>query len=116
MSAIQQIKKLAGESVVYGFSGVLIRFVGLLMLPLLSKALSPAEYGMIGMYSSTFYTTFLFVVFAMDSATYRHYFDSGNDEATKKSTIATWYYFQLATSVTLSLFYLIIHYYSKFTF
>ncbi|WP_118952452.1 lipopolysaccharide biosynthesis protein [Taibaiella helva] len=103
MSAIQHIKKLAGESVVYGLSGILIRFVGLLMLPLLSKALSPAEYGIIGMYSSSFYMTFLFVVFAMDSATYRYYFDSGNDEATKRNTLATWYYFQLATSVILAL-------------
>lgn len=103
MSVIAQLKKLAGESVVYGLSGVLSRFVGLFLLPLYAKVLSPSEYGIMGMYNSSFFTIFAFVVFAMDSATYRYYFDSNNAEKLKKSTIATWYYFQITVSITLAI-------------
>jgi O-antigen/teichoic acid export membrane protein len=92
------LKKLLSDSMVYGLSGIMAKFVGFLLLPLYSKILSPADYGVLGLYNSSFFLLFVFLVFGMDSATFRFYYD--NDEVEHQmATTATWVWFQLGLSL-----------------
>ncbi len=45
------ISRLAKGSLVYGLGGMLQRFIGLLLLPLFTRELSPAEYGVVALIS-----------------------------------------------------------------
>ncbi len=101
MSISKHIKKLAGESAVYGVAGIFSRFANLFLFPFYSKVLTPAEYGIIGMYNSTFLFSFVMVCFAMDSATFRFYFDANNEITHQKKTFSNWFFFQLFLSVLL---------------
>ena len=42
-------RRLAGASLIYGLGGILSRMVSLLLLPLLTRYLTPADYGVIAM-------------------------------------------------------------------
>jgi len=99
LSISKQIKRLAGESAVYGIAGIFSRFVNLFLFPFYSKVLPPAEYGIIGMYNSTFLFCFVAVCFAMDSATFRFYFDANNEIKHQKKTFSNWFFFQLFLSL-----------------
>lgn len=101
MSISKQIKKLAGESAIYGVAGIFSRFVNLFLFPFYSKVLPPSEYGIIGMYNSTFLFFFVMVCFGMDSATFRFYFDANNEIRHQKKTFSNWFFFQLFLSLTL---------------
>jgi O-antigen/teichoic acid export membrane protein len=43
------VRRLGGAAVVYGLGGVLSRMVGMLMLPFLTKYLTPTDYGIVAM-------------------------------------------------------------------
>lgn len=105
MNIAKQIKKLAGESVIYGIAGVFSRFISLFLFPVYSKILAPSEYGIMGMYNSTFFFIVVLVCFAMDSATFRFFFDSHEKHLNQKKTFSNWFFFQLGLS---ALFILII--------
>jgi len=45
------ITKLAKSSIVYGIGGMLQRFMGLLLLPFFTRALTPADYGVVALIS-----------------------------------------------------------------
>lgn len=44
-----ELKRLASGSVVYGIGGILQRFIGLLLLPFFTRALTPEDYGVIAL-------------------------------------------------------------------
>jgi O-antigen/teichoic acid export membrane protein len=104
LSTLKQIKRLVGESVVYGIAGIFTRFVSLFLFPFYSRVLLPNEYGVLGMYNATFFFLFLFATFSMDSAAYRFYFDSDNSSIQHKKIISNWFLFQLSVSIGLLIF------------
>ncbi|MEP6595164.1 MAG: oligosaccharide flippase family protein, partial [Ginsengibacter sp.] len=117
MSISKQIKRLAGESAIYGVAGIFSRFVNLFLFPFYSKVLPPAEYGIIGMYNSTFLFFFVIVSFAMDSATFRFYFDANNEIENQRKTFSNWFFFQLFLSLLLCSFILVANnFWSSFIF
>ena len=65
------IKKLAGETAIYGLSSILGRFLNYLLVPLYTRALAPAEYGVVSEFYA--YSAFLMVVlgYRMESAFFR---------------------------------------------
>jgi O-antigen/teichoic acid export membrane protein len=91
------IKKLLSDSVVFGLSGILARVIGFILLPLYSKVLLPADYGLLGLYNSSFYLLFVLLVFGLDNATYRFFFDKGAPQ-NEEATVSTWFWTQMAIS------------------
>jgi O-antigen/teichoic acid export membrane protein len=67
-----ELRRLGTETVIYGFSTVVARFLNFLLLPLYTHQLSPAEYGVVGaLYSYIAFGNILFVR-GLDFAYMRH--------------------------------------------
>jgi len=92
------IKQLAGESIVYGLSGIINKFISVFLVPLYTRILLPSDYGVLNLVNTTFYFVAIFVVFALDNSAARWFYDSDNTEERKKP-IATWFWVQLIISV-----------------
>ena len=50
---LRYIRQLAGESFIYGLSGAVSALVGLFLLPLYTKQLAPADYGVLELVVTT---------------------------------------------------------------
>jgi len=94
------IKQLLGESAIYGISSMLSRFIGIFLVPLYTRVLAPAEYGTLNLVNSTFYFVLVLAVFALDNSSARWYYDT-DDINDRKTTIASWFWFQLVSSLIL---------------
>ncbi len=97
------IKKLAGETAIYGLSSIVGRFLNYLLVPLYTRTLPPSEYGIsIELYS---YAGFLMVMFSyrMESAFFRF----GHPVADRERTYSTAMWSLLtSTSVLMALLFL----------
>jgi O-antigen/teichoic acid export membrane protein len=69
---VQKLRELLSDTLVYGISSVLARFINYLLVPLYTDVFSPAKYGIIGLAYAGI--TFLNVVFTfgMESAYLRY--------------------------------------------
>ncbi len=78
------IKKLAGETAIYGLSSIVGRFLNFLLLPLYSRVLLPGEYGVVTDLYAT--SAFLMVIYSyrMESAFFRF----GTPAADRESTFS----------------------------
>lgn len=65
------IKKLAGQTAIYGIPGILGRILGYLLVPLYTRVFAPGEYGTVNVFYS--YASFLMVVltYGMETAFFR---------------------------------------------
>jgi|KBSSwiStaDraftv2_1062776.scaffolds.fasta_scaffold10514_4 O-antigen/teichoic acid export membrane protein len=99
------IKQLAGESIVYGLSGIINKFISVFLVPLYTRILLPSDYGVLNLVNTTFYFVAIFVVFALDNSAARWFYDSDNTEERKKP-IATWFWVQLIISVFICLLFI----------
>jgi O-antigen/teichoic acid export membrane protein len=93
------IKKLAGQTVVYGFGTIFPRFLNYLLTPILTRAFLPAEYGI---NSKLFaYIAFLNIVFTYGMETTFFNFNSKRDD--KQAVYSTALISLITSSVVLSL-------------
>lgn len=99
---MSKIKQLFGDTLVYGISSVITRFVNLLLLPLYTKILTPDDYGVLNIINTTFSLTWLIALMALDSAFYVYFHDK-KDEQFRKSLIATWFWAQITVSTFFAL-------------
>lgn len=81
---------------------MLTKLIGIFLVPLYTRLLTPADYGSLNLVNSTFYFIIVLAIFSLDSAAARWYYDTENIDD-RKSTISSWFWFQLATSVILCL-------------
>lgn len=103
MTTIKFIKQLTGETVIYGLSSALTRMISIFLVPLYTLVFSPSEYGIIAIIASFDGLITTFVVLGMDNASARWYYDESNTELfNKKQVMSTWFWFQLAVSVLIS--------------
>jgi len=82
------IKKLAGETALYGLSSIVGRFLNYLLVPLYTRTLIPAEYGVSNELSA--YAGFLMVIFSyrMESAFFR--FGTPLEDRERSYSTAVW--------------------------
>jgi O-antigen/teichoic acid export membrane protein len=93
---LSSIKKLAGQTAIYGVSSILGRFLNYLLVPLHTALFMKSQYGVITeMYS---YVSFLAVLlmYGMETAYFRY---SSKEGADKESVYTTVIYSLIATSV-----------------
>lgn len=94
---IKQIKQLAGDSLIYGISGVVTRMIGIFLIPIYTRIFVPKDYGIINLINTTFFLIGILVVCALDNATGRWFYDSIDKEDHKKS-FGAWFWWQLILS------------------
>ena len=77
----EALRHLTGESLIYGIGQVSGRAVNLLLVPVLTRALTPQAYGVADLVLAYSQTALLVLVFGMDSALARHFYDEPDREA-----------------------------------
>jgi O-antigen/teichoic acid export membrane protein len=97
VSLAQRLRSLAGESVVYGLSGVIARFQSVLFVPIYTRLFAPADYGVMSLINSSIAVVSIFVVLGLDNSAHRWFWES-EDPADRRTTIASWVWCQLATA------------------
>jgi O-antigen/teichoic acid export membrane protein len=94
MNTGKPIRQLAGETAVYGLSGVVAQLVNVFLFPLFAKTLTLSQYGLI-----TYITAFsglvgTFVILGLDSASARFYYDS-QDTVRRRQVVGSWFWCQM---------------------
>lgn len=96
-----QITRLAQHSAIYGLGGLVSRFVALLLLPLYTRYLTPADYGAVETLVALAAILATILRLGIASAFFRFYFDS-TDPAHRLRVVRTSFWFTM-TMATLGL-------------
>jgi len=102
MSLREQLKRLTGESVIYGLGQVSGRAVQLILVPVLTRALTPGAYGVSELVFAYLQTAVLVLVLGMDSALARFFYQEPHREA-RVRMVSTSLTFRLVTGTLVSL-------------
>ena len=100
MRTTKLIKQLAGESAVYGLSGVVNHLVAVLLLPIYTRLFTRAEVGTLSLIDVTATLAMSVAVLGLDSAAARWFYDL-DDETDRRKTIASWFWCQLVMNLLL---------------
>jgi len=92
-----RLKELLRHSAIYGLGSIVARVVGVLLLPLYTRYLSPSDYGLIETLVALSAVLTALVAQAMKSAFFRFYFDSAEPER-RLLVVRTAFWYVLAAS------------------
>ncbi len=81
MSIRDSLKRLSGDSLVYGLGQVGGKVVNLLLVPVLTRVLVPQQYGVADLVTAYSASALLVLVFGMDSALARFFYEQPDREA-----------------------------------
>ncbi|MEX0674335.1 MAG: lipopolysaccharide biosynthesis protein [Gaiellaceae bacterium] len=96
----ERLKELLRHSALYGLGNLVARLVSVALLPLYTRYLTPADYGLIETLVALAAVLTALVAQAMKSAFFRFYFDSADDERRRRVILtAFWYVMGAATGV-----------------
>jgi O-antigen/teichoic acid export membrane protein len=99
---LKYIKQLAGDSLIYGISGIVTKMIGIFLVPIYTRLFLPKDYGIINLINTTFFLLSILIVCALDNSAARWFFDSTEEADHKKSFGAyIWFQFFLAFIVAL---------------
>src|SRR5688500_1303604 len=87
------MKELARHSAVYGFGSLVSRFIAVLLLPVYTRYLSPADYGLIETLIALSAVLTVLLAAGVKSAFFRFYFDDED----KRRVIRTSFWFTMAS-------------------
>ncbi len=94
---IERLKELARHSAVYGLGSIIARILGVLLLPLYTRYLTPGDYGLIETLVALSAVLAALVAQGMKSAFFRFYFDSP-EESRRLLVVRTAFWYVLAAS------------------
>lgn len=95
------IRKLFGETLIYGLAGVLTTLTGVILVPIFTRVFSPTDYGVISLITSLMALASIFVVLALDSASHVWYWDT-KDRLDRVTTIASWAWCQIVVAASIA--------------
>lgn len=101
MSLRDQLRRLGGESVVYGLGQVLGRVVNLALVPILTRVLARDEFGLNDLLLGYSQSVLLVLVFGMDAALARFFYDEPDREA-RLRMVSSSFVFRLVSGGTLA--------------
>jgi O-antigen/teichoic acid export membrane protein len=90
----EQLRRLAHHSVIYGLGGIVSRILAVLLLPLYTSYLSPADYGRIETLVAGAAVLVILLRMGISSAFFRFYFDS-KDRAHRLVVVRTSFWFTI---------------------
>lgn len=91
MSSLKLFKQLAGDSFVYGISGIITRFVAVFLVPVYTRIFTPEDYGVISLISNIFALLGILIILGMDNSMARWYYDE-EDETSRKISLNTFFW------------------------
>lgn len=92
-----RLKSIASESVIYGLSGIVSRFLTLFLVPIYTRVFTPTDYGVLSLVTSSISVVGIFVVLGLDGAAHRWFWDA-EDSLDRRRSIASWAWCQLAVA------------------
>jgi len=96
----EKFKQLGRESLIYGVSGMVQKFIAVLLVPLYWNVFLTSEMGHLTLVVTVITLLSSFAVLGMDSAAHT-WFWQNDDEEDRKTTMATWFWCQMAVSLLL---------------
>src|SRR5947208_1871025 len=94
---IERLKELLRHSAIYGLGSIVARVLGVLLLPLYTRYLSPSDYGLIETLVALSAVLTALVAQGMKSAFFRFYFDSA-EPARRHLVVRTAFWYVMAAS------------------
>ena len=88
MSSVSLLKKLGSESLVYGASGMITRFISVFLTPIYTGIFAPSDYGTASLVLTLFGLLSIIVILSLDNSVARWYYDN-EDDADRKITLNT---------------------------
>jgi O-antigen/teichoic acid export membrane protein len=98
VSLLSNIKRLLSDSVIYGLSGVLTRFISVFLTPIYTRIYTPDDYGVISILTNGYILVSIILVFSLDASTGRWFYDTNSVDKRKK-VINTWIWFYFFSSL-----------------
>jgi len=95
-----KFKQLGKESLIYGVSGMLQKFIAVLLVPLYWNVFPPEEVGRQALVVTVITLLGTFAVLGMDSAAHAWFWQTDSMED-QRTTMATWFWCQLTASLLL---------------
>jgi O-antigen/teichoic acid export membrane protein len=95
---IERFKFLAKSSIVYGIGGVLGTLIGVFLTPVLTRVLSPADYGTIDLVSAVTNIVLIFMIVGLDAAMMVHYYET-KDPGHQKTILTSAFFFMVGLSI-----------------
>ena len=99
---LERLKELFRHSAIYGLGSIVARMLGVLLLPLYTRYLSPSDYGLIETLVALSAVLTALVAQAMKSAFFRFYFDSAELERRLLVVRTAFWYVLAASTLTLT--------------
>jgi O-antigen/teichoic acid export membrane protein len=96
-----QFKQLGKESLIYGVSGMLNKFIAIFLVPVYTNVLTEDEFGLQGLLVAVLTLAAMVAVLGMDSAAHNWYWQT-EDEGDRRKTVSSWFWCQLAASLLLA--------------
>lgn len=93
------LRRLLGESAVYGLGGVANRAFAILLVPIYARALGTEDYGIVALLTTTLTVTSLVATLALPQAFFRAYLKEARDAAEREDVLRTMVGLRLVTSV-----------------
>ncbi len=100
---LERLKELFRHSAIYGLGSIVARILGVLLLPLYTRYLSPGDYGLIETLVALSAVLSALVAQAMKSAFFRFYFDSADPSRRLLVVRTAFWYVMAASTATLIL-------------
>ena len=97
MPLASQLKRLGKHSVIYGLGGLVSRVLAVLLLPLYTRYLTPADYGKVETLVAATTVLTILLRFGISSAFFRFYFDS-DEPARRVTVLRTSFWFTMTTA------------------
>jgi len=97
LSLAAQIQRLGKHSVIYGLGGLTQRIVAVLLLPLYTRHLSPADYGEIEALVALSAVVFALLRAGIQSSFFRFYFQA-EDERARQTVVRTSFWFTMGAA------------------
>ncbi len=89
-SILADVKNLAGKSVIYGLGSILLKVVGFFLLPLYTRYLTPADYGVIAVAITVMVILSIIYTLGLNGALTRFYFDTQDETGRRRNSGTIW--------------------------
>src|ERR687884_2262868 len=100
---LERLRELVRHSAIYGLGSIVARILGVLLLPLYTRYLTPGDYGLIETLVALSAVLTALVAQGMKSAFFRFYFDSPEEGRRLLVVRTAFWYVMAAASVVLVL-------------
>ncbi len=101
MSSNLLLKRLGTESLIYGMSGMLTRFVAVFLTPIYTRIFAPSDYGSLSLVTTLFALLSILLVLSLDNSAARWFYDT-DDEQDRRKTLNTFLWSCLGASLILA--------------